>query len=192
MQFLGIIPARYASTRFPGKPLVEINGKTMIERVYSQASKVLDHVYVATDDQRIESEVKRFGGKVIMTSPNHQSGTDRCAEAARFVNEKERIAFDAVINIQGDEPFIRPEQFVSLMDCFTNPQTQIATLVKPLHSLEDILNPNYVKAVVSPDGKALYFSRSPIPYLRGKDQSEWVGSHVFLNTWAFMRTRPMY
>jgi 3-deoxy-manno-octulosonate cytidylyltransferase (CMP-KDO synthetase) len=180
MVFAGIIPARYASTRFPGKPLVEINGKTMIERVYGQASKVLEQVYVATDDQRIEAEVLRFGGKVIMTSPKHQSGTDRCAEAAQTLKNLLGLKFDGVINIQGDEPFIRPQQLESLIACFSNPSTQIATLVKPLHKLEDILNPNYVKAVVSPSGRALYFSRSAIPYLRGKEQSTWHEHHSYL------------
>jgi 3-deoxy-D-manno-octulosonate cytidylyltransferase len=179
LHFAGIIPARYASTRFPGKPLVEIKGKTMIERVYNQASKVLQTVCVATDDNRIADEVKRFGGKVIMTSPNHQSGTDRCAEAISLLQMETNSKFDVVINIQGDEPFIKPEQLQKLMSCFIQPETQIATLIKPISSNEDIFNANCVKAIVDKNKRAMYFSRSPIPYLRNKEQSEWEKHHTF-------------
>jgi 3-deoxy-manno-octulosonate cytidylyltransferase (CMP-KDO synthetase) len=179
LKFAGIIPARYASTRFPGKPLVMIHGKTMIQRVYNQASKVLDYVCVATDDTRIENEVTRFGGKVIMTSPNHQSGTDRCAEAIGTFSLQSGSRFDVVINIQGDEPFIQPAQIEKLIKCFDHPDTQIATLVKPVSSVEDIFNPNCVKVVFDKNHRALYFSRSPIPYIRGKENSVWNTDHQF-------------
>jgi 3-deoxy-manno-octulosonate cytidylyltransferase (CMP-KDO synthetase) len=180
LQFAGIIPARYASTRFPGKPLVMIKGKTMIERVYRQASKVLTDVAVATDDPRIEADVLRFGGNVIMTSPNHQSGTDRCAEALAKFEKQLAKKFDVVINIQGDEPFIQPAQLEKLMGCFLEPKTQIATLAKPIETTADLLNPNHVKVIVDPAKKAIYFSRSPIPYFRNKPQDEWVKSQTYL------------
>jgi 3-deoxy-manno-octulosonate cytidylyltransferase (CMP-KDO synthetase) len=179
LKFAGIIPARYASTRFPGKPLVMIHGKTMIQRVYNQVSEVLGHVCVATDDVRIEEEVKRFNGKVIMTSPNHQSGTDRCAEAIEAFCLQAGETFDVVINIQGDEPFIQPVQIEKLIKCFDNPETQIATLVKPISFIEDIFNPNCVKVVFDRNHRALYFSRSPIPYIRGKENSLWNVHHQF-------------
>jgi 3-deoxy-manno-octulosonate cytidylyltransferase (CMP-KDO synthetase) len=179
LKFAGIIPARYASTRFPGKPLVDIQGKTMIHRVYLQASKVLEHVCVATDDERIADEVKRFGGKVMMTGAHHQSGTDRCAEAATLFQKAHGISFDVIINIQGDEPFIQPDQLTKLMHCFDNAETQIATLVKPIHSADDIFNPNHVKVVLDKNNRAMYFSRSVIPYIRGKETSEWNKHHEF-------------
>jgi 3-deoxy-manno-octulosonate cytidylyltransferase (CMP-KDO synthetase) len=156
-----------------------IKGKTMIERVYRQSCKVLEHVYVATDDERIEKEVKRFGGKVIMTSSLHQSGTDRCAEAIRIIEQESGITFNVVINIQGDEPFIQPEHLVKLMKCFESNQTQIATLVKPVKTNDDIFNPNYVKVVIDKNNRALYFSRSAIPFLRNHDSSFWQEHHSF-------------
>ena len=171
MKFIGIIPARYASTRFPGKPLAMIGGKTMIERVYEQAQKALDTVVVATDDTRIYKAVESFAGNVVMTSAEHRSGTDRCWEAYLKYGEKA----DVVINIQGDEPFINPEQIEAVKACFP---TDIATLVKPYSATDDIeelLNPNNVKAVVSSvTGCALYFSRNVVPFLRGVPQSEWL------------------
>lgn len=179
MNFLGIIPARYASTRFPGKPLADINGKTMIQKVYEQVAKALDHVYVATDDKRIEEAVKSFGGKVIMTSPNHQSGTDRIAEAASFITEKLKLNFDVVINIQGDEPFIQPEQINLLKSCFNNPSTEIATLIKKITNSDEIFDPNKVKVVTAKDNRALYFSRSPIPFVRGENKEEWLNKNSF-------------
>jgi 3-deoxy-manno-octulosonate cytidylyltransferase (CMP-KDO synthetase) len=179
MIFAGIIPARYASTRFPGKPLVDIKGKSMIERVYIQASKALEHVYVATDDDRIEAEVKRFGGKVIMTSPDHQSGTDRVAEALDQIQRNKNIHVDVVLNIQGDEPFIQPLQLEKLMGCFADPHVDIATLAKAIHENEDVFNPNVVKVVTSNKGKALYFSRSPIPYVRNKPVEQWSNAHTY-------------
>jgi len=180
LQFLGIIPARYASTRFPGKPLIQIKGKSMIERVYLQASKVLSHVVVATDDSRIEKEVLRFGGKVIITSPDHQSGTDRCNEALEKFEDLTSIKFDVVINIQGDEPFIQPAQLEKLIGCFTSKEVQIATLVKKIDTNEDLLNPNQVKVIKDTKNRAIYFSRSPIPYLRNKLQKDWLKHHTYL------------
>jgi len=178
---LGIIPARYGSTRFPGKPLADIGGKPMIQRVYEQACKELDDVYVATDDQRIHDAVIAFGGNVVMTSVNHQSGTDRCAEALRTIMDIEKKEFAAVINIQGDEPFISPKQIASVARCFADDSTQLATLVKPVVETEDLFNPNKPKVVVTSDKKALYFSRSPIPYLRGEEAESWVTSHQYYN-----------
>ncbi|MBR6508412.1 MAG: 3-deoxy-manno-octulosonate cytidylyltransferase [Paludibacteraceae bacterium] len=178
MRFVGIIPARYASTRFPGKPLADLGGKPMIQRVYEQAKKALSDVIVATDDERIYNCVKSFGGDVVMTRADHKCGTDRCLEAF----EKLAIQGEAVvINIQGDEPFIQPEQIEAIKSCFDDPTTQIATLVKPFEEadgLPALENPNTPKVVMSPDGTALLFSRSVIPYLRGIDKSQWLAQHL--------------
>lgn len=179
LNFAGIIPARYASTRFPGKPLVSIKGKTMIERVYNQASKVFKHVAVATDDERIEAEVIRFGGNVIMTSASHQSGTDRCYEAACKLRENMGVDLNVIVNIQGDEPFIQPVQFEKLIHCFSFPDTHIATLAKEINNAEDIKNPNHVKVVMDKNNRALYFSRSAIPYLRNRADGQWTKHHTF-------------
>jgi 3-deoxy-manno-octulosonate cytidylyltransferase (CMP-KDO synthetase) len=173
--FLGIVPARYASSRFPGKPLADIHGKSMIQRVYEQSIKV----YVATDDERIFQVVKAFGGKVVMTSGNHKSGTDRCAEAVILAELETRKRFDVVLNIQGDEPFIEPHQLELVKSCFNNEKTQIATLVKVIHTQEDLVDPNRPKVVISNSGEAIYFSRSPIPYFRGKENSDWADSHIY-------------
>lgn len=178
LRFVAIIPARYASTRFPGKPLVDIGGKTMIQRVYDQVSKVLDDVYVATDDQRIFDNVRSFGGKVIMTSDAHRSGTDRCYEAFTKLDDW----FDVVINVQGDEPFIQPEQIEALKNCFADEETQIATLVKKIterDGVEVLFNPNSPKVVIDKQNNALYFSRSPIPYKRGSDEKNWIAEHDY-------------
>ena len=180
--FIGIIPARYASTRFPGKPLALIGGKPMIQRVYEQARKALDTVVVATDDQRIFDCVRSFGGEVVMTRPDHKCGTDRCLEAFENLTAQRSnsAAAQTIINIQGDEPFIQPEQILALMLCFDDPATQIATLVKPFteaDTLADLENPNTPKVAVSPDGNALLFSRSVIPYLRGIDKADWLKQH---------------
>lgn len=180
MKFIGIIPARYASTRFPGKPLADIKGKPMIQRVYEQASKVLPVVYVATDDERIYNAVKGFGGNVVMTSAEHKSGTDRCSEAVKKAEAERDELYDIVVNIQGDEPFIVPEMLLKVMSCFSDPKTDIATLVKPFSESEDIFNPNSPKVVVGANNFALYFSRSAIPYLRGVEQSEWGQKHTYL------------
>lgn len=178
MKFLGIIPARYASTRFPAKPLAMLGGKTVIQRVYEQVSGVMDDAYVATDDERIEAAVKAFGGKVVMTSVHHKSGTDRCYEAMTRIGGQ----FDVVVNIQGDEPFIQPSQLHSIQACFQDPATQIATLVKPFtpqDGLQALQNPNSPKVVLDKNHNALYFSRSVIPYLRGVDSAEWLSRHTY-------------
>lgn len=178
MQFIGIIPARYASTRFPGKPLADLGGKPMIQRVYEQTKKALNTVVVATDDERIFDCVQSFGGEVVMTRADHKCGTDRCLEAW----EKLHIAEPAVvINIQGDEPFIQPEQIEAIKSCFDDPTTEIATLVKPFTEEDGLValeNPNTPKVVMAPDGTALLFSRSVIPYLRGIDKNEWLKQHL--------------
>jgi len=174
MKFLGIIPARYASTRFPGKPLADINGKPMIQRVYEQTLSAIKDVWVATDDVRIKEVVESFGGNVIMTSPDHQSGTDRIAEAATKIIATSSVQYDVIINIQGDEPFIQAEQIDAVKKCFSKDSTQIATLVKRISEESEIFDPNKVKAIISKDKKALYFSRSPIPYLRGIEKEAWL------------------
>jgi 3-deoxy-manno-octulosonate cytidylyltransferase (CMP-KDO synthetase) len=177
INIIGIIPARYASTRFPGKPLVDIKGKAMIQRVYEQAqkSKSLSSVVVATDDERIEKTVKAFGGEVVMTSPTHPTGTDRCAETY----EKLQVKADAVVNIQGDEPFIDPQQIDLLCSCFEDSRTELATLVKKIESKETLFNPNSPKVIVDTNGFAIYFSRHPIPYLRGAKEDQWLNVHTY-------------
>ena len=173
LTFIGIIPARYASTRFPGKPLAMLGGITMIERVYRQVSKALDHVVVATDDDRIMEAVEAFGGKAVMTSTEHRSGTDRCQEAYL----KNCGGEDVIINIQGDEPFIQPDQLQAIKACFDDPTTDIATLVRPFDSnrpYSELENPNSPKVVLDSQMRARYFSRSVIPYVRStKDREEW-------------------
>lgn len=179
LRFIGIIPARYASSRFPGKPLADIKGKSMIRRVYEQAMKALDTVYVATDDQRIYDAVKAFGGRVVMTSELHKSGTDRCAEAVLKAETEQGTRYDAVLNVQGDEPFIAPVQLEMLKSCFYDPNTQIATLVKKIENSETLFDPNRPKVVVDASGNALYFSRSVVPYIRGAEKEEWINRHSF-------------
>jgi 3-deoxy-manno-octulosonate cytidylyltransferase (CMP-KDO synthetase) len=176
MLILGIIPARFASTRFPGKPLVDIAGKSMIQRVYEQAKQAsaLDEVIVATDDDRILSHVMEFGGRAILTSTEHQSGTDRCAEVAEKI-----LGFDAIINIQGDEPFIDPRQINILTTCFAEPETVLATLVKKIETAEELNNPNIPKVILNNRSEAVYFSRAPIPYFRGKDRARWQDEHSY-------------
>ena len=176
MKFIAIIPARYASTRFPGKPLAMLGGKLIIQRVYEQASKVLDEVYVATDDERIQKAVEGFGGKAVMTSTNHKSGTDRLEEAATKIGTDA----DVIINIQGDEPFIQKSQLETVKALFDDPQTQIATLGKPFESMEAVENPNSPKIVCDVKGYAMYFSRSVIPYIRGKEKEEWLKAFPYL------------
>ena len=176
MKFIAIIPARYASTRFPGKPLAKLCGKTVIQRVYEQANDVLEEAYVATDDQRIYDTVVAFGGKAVMTSTNHRSGTDRIQEAAIKIGTDA----DVIINVQGDEPFIHKSQLETVKSLFNDPNTQIATLGKPFESIEAIENPNSPKIVTDINGYAMYFSRSVIPYIRGKEKVEWLTSFPFL------------
>ena len=178
MKFIGIIPARYASTRFPAKPLAMLGGKPVIQRVYEQVNGILDDACVATDDERIEAAVKAFGGKVVMTSTEHRSGTDRVQEAFEKVGE----GYDVVVNIQGDEPFIQPAQLEAVNACFEDEATQIATLVKPFTEAdgwEALQNPNSPKVVVDGRMNALYFSRSVIPYLRGVEKEEWLKRHTY-------------
>lgn len=178
MKFLGIIPARYASTRFPGKPLALLEGKTIIQRVYEHVKHELDDVYVATDHDLIRTAVLAFGGQVIMTSPNHKSGTDRCFEAYTKLNKE----FDVVLNIQGDEPFVHPSQIHALKQCFEDETTQIATLVKPFSADSDystLENPNTPKVVVNKNWNALYFSRSVIPFQRSLEKQMWSENHVY-------------
>lgn len=176
MKTLGIIPSRYASTRFPGKPLVDIQGKSMIRRVYEQASlsASLNEVVVATDDHRIADEVKSFGGKFVMTSSTHQSGTDRCAEVIGQLKD-----FDHVINIQGDEPFINPEQIDLLASCFLEKDVQLATLVKQITNEEELFNANIPKVILNADMDAQYFSRQTIPYLRNIPEKDWLQRHIY-------------
>ena len=189
MKSLVIIPARYASTRFPAKPLALLGGKPIIEHVYRQASKAVEDVVVATDDKRIMSVVEGFGGRAVMTSTEHQSGTDRCFEALQKVGGE----YDIVINVQGDEPFIQPEQITSLIECFNDPATDIATMVKPFaveDGIEALENPNSPKVVLSRTMKAIYFSRSVIPYMRGVEREEWLKNHTYykhLGIYAFRR-----
>lgn len=182
MKFLAIIPARYASTRFPGKPLAVLGGKPVIRRVYEQVIRALDDAVVATDDERIRDAVLAFGGKAVMTSPDHRSGTDRCREAYETVCAREGREYDVVINVQGDEPFIHPTQIETVMRCFDDPATDIATLVKPFapaDGLAALENPNSPKVVLDAASRALCFSRSVIPYLRGVPREEWLAHHTF-------------
>ncbi|MFA0962984.1 3-deoxy-manno-octulosonate cytidylyltransferase [Roseivirga sp. BDSF3-8] len=175
-KILGIIPARYASTRFPGKPLADINGRSMIMRVYDQARKAncLEDVVVATDDERIANHVAMAGGKVAMTDPEHPSGTDRCREAM----DKHGGDYDYVINIQGDEPFIEPAQ-IDTLGGLLDGQTELATLIRQIQDEEKLFSPNVVKVVTDIEGHALYFSRSPIPYCRGLENQEWMTVHDY-------------
>lgn len=177
MKFLGIIPARYSSTRFPGKPLAMLGGKTVIERVYEQVTSVLDEAWVATDDSRIFDAITSIGGKAIMTRNDHKSGTDRIEEATEKIGGQ----WDVIINVQGDEPFIQRKQIETVCQCFTDPNTQIATLGKPFgKDMEAISNPNSPKIVVDNNGYAMYFSRSVIPFCRGTEHSIWGESFPFL------------
>lgn len=178
LKFIVIIPARYASTRFPAKPLALLGGKPVIQRVYEQVSGVVEDVVVATDDERIYAAVEAFGGRVVMTSANHKSGTDRCWEAYQKQGEE----FDVVINVQGDEPFIAHSQLRSIMACFEDDTTDIATLVKPFteeDGLAALENPNSPKVVLDKQSRAIYFSRSVIPYLRGVEREQWLKKHTY-------------
>lgn len=189
LKFLAVIPARYASTRFPGKPLARLGGKPVIRRVWEQVTQVFADAVVATDDQRIIEAVEAFGGRAVMTSPDHRSGTDRCREAV----EKSGGNPDIVVNVQGDEPFIAPSQLRAIARCFDDPSTDIATLVKPFtpaDGLAALENPNSPKVVLGTAGQALYFSRSVIPYLRGVPREEWLERHTFykhIGMYAFRR-----
>ena len=178
MKFVGIIPARDASTRFPGKPLAMLGGKPVIQRVYEQVAGCFDDLYVATDDERIAAAVNAFGGKVVMTSESCNNGTERCLDAYKRLG----LDCDVIVNIQGDEPFIQPKQVNALKACFDNGETDIATLVKPFEAadgLERLECPNSPKVVFNEKGYALYFSRSVVPYLRGVEKDKWLQCHTF-------------
>jgi 3-deoxy-manno-octulosonate cytidylyltransferase (CMP-KDO synthetase) len=179
MEILGIIPARYQSTRFPGKPLAQLGEKTVIHWVYEQSRKVLNEVYVATDDRRIFTHVTEFGGNVVMTSDLHPSGTDRCREAMDSIIAGTGLQPEVVINIQGDEPFIDPRQIELLISCFEDDQTDIATLVKAVENSEEIFDENKPLVVFDLNNFAMYFSRSPIPFIRGSEQKNWKTAHNF-------------
>ena len=183
MKFTAVIPARYASTRFPGKPLAMLGGKTVIQRVYEQAASVLSDVYVATDDERILSAVEAFGGRAVMTRTDHKSGTDRIEEAVEKIEKQgmdKEGQGDVIINIQGDEPFVQPSQIKTLMSLFDDPETQIGTLGKRFESMEAVQNPNSPKIVTDHRGFALYFSRSVIPFIRGIEVEDWLSHYPFL------------
>ncbi len=189
MTYIGIIPARYGSTRFPGKPLAMLGGRTVIERVYRQVEGVLDEALVATDDPRIFEAVESFGGKAVMTSVHHKSGTDRVQEAY----ERFGCDFDVIVNIQGDEPFIQAQQLHVIQQCFEDKDTQIATLVKPFtpqDGLEALENPNSPKVVLDDRHRALYFSRSVIPFIRGLERSQWLSTQTFYKHIGLYAYRP--
>lgn len=175
-KFIAIIPARYASSRFPGKPLAVLGGKPVIQRVYEQVTSVLPLAWVATDDQRIYDTVTAFGGNVVMTRTDHKSGTDRIQEAVGKID----VQFDVVVNVQGDEPFIQKSQVETLCQCFDDADTQIATLGKPFTSMDAVDNPNSPKIVVNNQGYAMYFSRSIIPFVRGVEHNQWLDHYPFL------------
>jgi len=174
---IGIIPARYGSTRLEGKPLVDICGKTMIQRVYEQVKKALNNVVVATDDKRIFDVVKSFGGEVVMTSKNHTTGTNRCLEAFEIYQEQTDVIFDVVLNIQGDEPLLEPEQISSLIYCFEDNNTQMATLVIPSNSQEELNSGVFV--VFNKNNEAMYFSRAVIPVIRDENFNKWSSNNIF-------------
>lgn len=178
MKPIVIIPARYHSSRFLGKPLALIHGKPMIQRVVEKVKPAVAEVWVATDHEEIASTVREFGGNVVMTSPLHTSGTDRCAEAARILSSE--TDFDVVINVQGDEPFISPRQIAELTACFTS-GVQIVTLVRKIKDPDELANPNKPKVVIGANGDAIYFSRSVIPHVRGIEVRDWLNHHTF---WA--------
>ena len=179
MKILGIIPARFASTRLEGKPLKNICGKTMIQRVYEQASQALEHVYVATDDTRIEAEVNGFGGNVVMTSTEHATGTNRCVEAYNILQKSLNIDFNAVLNIQGDEPLLEPDILTRLANCFKDPSTEMATLIRPVHDKKELLATSDIWVVIDKNDYALYFSREVIPHVRGVQKGDWTDHHAY-------------
>lgn len=189
-EFLGIIPARYASTRFPGKPLANLGGKPMIQWVYERASSLFEHLLVATDDQRIYDAVERFGGLAQFTASGHKSGTERCAEAASLYEQQTGLRFDHVINIQGDEPLVQTDQLQTLIDCSQTNGTGIATLIRPMEEKKEINNPNVVKVVVDKSFRALYFSRAPIPYVTSSGEEQYTPGLPFythIGLYAFKR-----
>jgi len=191
MKVLGIIPARYASSRFPGKPLVDINGKPMIQRVYEQSLKsgVLSELVVATDDSRIMETVMDFKGVAILTSELHQSGTDRCNEVVGKLKQKNKV-FDVIVNIQGDEPYINPKQIEQLVGCFSDSEVCIATLVKKLSRQDDLFNKNINKVIFDNSGNAIYFSRHPIPFQQNIPNEKWFESFTYYKHIGIYAYRP--
>ncbi len=179
MNFLGIIPARYGSTRLEGKPLADICGKPMIQHVYERSTKVLENVYIATDDSRIEDAVLEFGGKVVMTSEHHNSGTNRCLEAFDIIQKTSATKYDVVINIQGDEPMLASSQILDLMSCFNNPKTEIATLITKVTEADELKSKTSAFVIYDVNMRAIYFSRTPIPAIKGLDKQEWFGKTDF-------------
>lgn len=190
MRVLILIPARYASTRFPGKPLATIGGKPMVVHVIEKALQISEHSYVATDDSRILEAVNNAGYKGVMTSRSHRSGTDRCYEAYSKVIAECGSVFDVIVNVQGDEPFITPEQIADLVSCFQDPQVQIATLAKRFQEPEAIFDPNKVKVVFGAEGRAIYFSRNPIPYCRGVEEQSWLSTTPYFKHIGMYAYRP--
>lgn len=188
MKIIAIIPARFASTRFPGKPLIDIGGKSMIQRVVERvrACKAIDDVLVATDDERIQSHVVAFGARCIMTSAHHPSGTDRCLEAYQLSG----IQADAIINVQGDEPFVDASQLEALATLISKPDVTIATLAKKITDTNSLLDPSKVKVVLNAHMKALYFSRQPIPFVRGAEPSQWLTQHPFYKHLGLYAYKP--
>ena len=176
MLITGIIPARYGSTRFPGKPLAMIGDKSMIRMVWEEASRVFESLFVATDDQRIADEVTRFGGLPVMTSPDHRTGTERCAEAVEIIETQYKVSPDIIVNIQGDEPFFSREQAEKLAKCFTDPSVEIATLVKKIEKYEELINPGIPKVLIDINGDAICFSRAAIPYNRDLPIKNWLSA----------------
>lgn len=179
MRYIGIIPARYASTRFEGKPLADLGGKPVIQHVYTRVKEAIGNAAVATDDKRIYDAVIGFGGVAVMTSDKHRSGTDRCLEAYDNLH----CDADVVINVQGDEPFVKTSQILKVAGCFDDPQTEIATLALPFHKdgkYDDLDNPNRPKVIIDDNNFAMLFSRSVIPYLRGIDRKEWPAHYQYL------------
>ena len=188
---LGLIPARFASTRLPGKPLIDLGGQTMIQRVVAQARQAnLTRVVVATDDERILRHVQEFGGEAVLTRPDHPSGTDRLWEAFEQLGSPAGVR--CIVNIQGDEPFIHPAQINALVGLFADPATApgIATLVKPVVSAEELFSPHLPKVVLSQQGEALYFSRHPLPYQRNRPEADWLAHHRYLRHLGLYAYQP--
>lgn len=179
MKFLAVIPARYGSSRFPGKPLADIMGMPMIQRVYERTASVFANVAVATDDSRIYDRVISFGGRAVMTSDRHNSGTDRCFEALGLLEKQDGTVYDVIVNVQGDEPFISPEQLGLLASCFDRENVEVATLVKKISDERELFDENKPKVVLGADMNAIYFSRLPIPFCRGKKREEWLADTVY-------------
>lgn len=191
MKVLGIIPARYASSRFPGKPLADINGKSMIQRVYEQSLKStsVDEVIVATDDKRIVQAVLDFNGTSVLTAEDHPSGTDRCNEVVEKLKLENKV-FDVVVNIQGDEPYINPEQISQVVSSFKNPEVNIATLAKKIDSSEELFSENINKVIFDLSGNAIYFSRNPIPFQRNFPKDQWLENHTYFKHIGIYAYRP--